>query len=307
MSAKIWIPHKAGLAYFDNLPPEVVVEVADNPDTLPSAPGGVEFWVPTILGQPSLRGLAGELPDLRVVQLPSAGSDAWTGVVPPHVTLCDARGVHDAATAEWVVTAILTSIRAFPAFQRAQRAREWAHTWLAPTADVAGKRILIIGAGNIGTATARRLAPFEVELTMVARTARPDSGVRAVEELPELLPRADVVVLLVPLTDGTRGLVDAEFLAALPDGALVVNAARGPVVDAAALRAELIGGRLHAALDVTDPEPLPADDPLWGLPNVLITPHVGAITEGMLDRVYRLAAAQAARHFAGEPLRNLAR
>lgn len=300
----MWIAHKAGFAYFDNLPAHVEVEVADDPATLPSAPAGVEFWVPTIIGQPSLRHLIGELPDLRVVQLPSAGSDGWTEVVPPGVTLCDARGVNDSATAEWVVTAILASLREFPAFHRAQRAAEWSGEWLAPTRELRGRRVLIVGAGNIGSAVARRLEPFEVELTLVARTARPAQGVHGIAELPELLPAADVVVLLVPLTAETRGLAGAGFLAALPDGALVVNAARGPVADTAALLAELETGRISAALDVTDPEPLPAGHPLWHLPNVLITPHVGGITAGMQDRLYRFAAAQLRRHLAGERLLN---
>ncbi|AGL18006.1 2-hydroxyacid dehydrogenase [Actinoplanes sp. N902-109] len=301
---KIWIPRKAGVAYFDDLPPDVVVEVADDPDLLPSPPAGVQFWVPTFLDQQPLHRLAPRLPDLKVVQLPSSGADGWAEVLPAGVALANARGLHDSATAEWVVTAILASLRCFPAFQRAQHARQWAHDWLAPTRELAGKRVLIVGAGSIGTAVARRLEPFEVELTLVARTARPGTGVRAVADLPQLLPHADVVVLLVPLTGETRGLAGARFLAALPDGALVVNAARGPVVDAKALYAELSAGRLAAALDVTDPEPLPADDPLWTLPNVLITPHVGAITEGLQDRVFRLAAAQARRWFSGEALVN---
>jgi phosphoglycerate dehydrogenase-like enzyme len=306
VTSKVWIAHKAGLPYFEALPDRVVVEVADDPAALPSGRDGVEFWVPTFLGQPSLRHLAGELPDLQVVQLPSAGSDGWAGQLPPSVTLADARGVHDAATAEWVVTAMLASLRGFPAMQRAQRAHDWAHSRLAPTGELRGRRVLVIGAGNIGTAVARRLRPFEVELTMVARTLRPEHNVHGVADLAALLPSAEVVVLLVPLTGETRGLIDAARLAALPDGALVVNAARGPVIDAAALRQELTTGRLSAALDVTDPEPLPAGDPLWDLPNVLITPHVGAVTHSMLGRVYELAAAQARRYFDGEPLINVA-
>ncbi|WP_083449183.1 2-hydroxyacid dehydrogenase [Actinoplanes rectilineatus] len=304
---KLWIPHKSGLAYFHGLPDNVLVEVADHPDLLPSEPGGVEFWMPTFLNQSPMHTLVGRLPDLRVLQLPSSGSDAWTPLPDSRITLCDARGVHDSATAEWVITAILTSLRSFPQFQRAQAERRWTHDAPAPTGELAGRRVLIVGAGNIGSAVARRLGPFEVEVTMVARTARPADGVRAVADLPDLLPRADVVVLLVPLTDETRGLAGPAFLAAMPDGALLVNAARGPVADAAALYRELESGRLSAVLDVTDPEPLPPSDPLWAIPNVLITPHVAALTESMHDRVYRLAGEQARRYFAGLPLVNRVR
>src|SRR5690606_30484559 len=140
------------------------------------------------------------------------------------------------------------------------------------TDELAGKRVLIVGAGDIGVGVAARLAPFEVSITRVARRPRP--GVHGVDELPELLPHADVVALLVPLTDATRGMVDKDFLGRMADGALLVNAARGPVVDTAALTEELSTGRIGAALDVTDPEPLPPDHPLWRMPNVLITPHV---------------------------------
>src|SRR5690349_21201192 len=156
MRTKIWIPHKTGLPYFDELAADVVVEVANDPAALPSDPDGVEFWVPTFLGQPDLRDLVTELPDLRVVQLPSAGSDAWIDVLPAGVVLADARGLHDAATSEWVVSAILASLRSFPAFHRAQRAHEWAHDRLTPTRELRGQRVLVVGAGNIGTALARR-------------------------------------------------------------------------------------------------------------------------------------------------------
>jgi phosphoglycerate dehydrogenase-like enzyme len=216
------------------------------------------------------------------------------------VTLCDARGVHDSGTAEWAAAAILAHLRNFPAFARAQAERRWSPT---PTDELAGKRVLIVGAGSIGSALAARLAPFDVEITLVARSAR--DGVAPVERLPVLLPRADVVVLLVPLTPHTRGLVDAEFLAAMPGGALLVNAARGPVVDTGALLAECSSGRLNAALDVTDPEPLPADHPLWTLPNVFVTPHVAGSVSGLHRRAFALVGEQLRRYAAGQPLINV--
>ncbi|SCG46644.1 Phosphoglycerate dehydrogenase [Micromonospora siamensis] len=301
----MWIPHEAGRELLGELPADVIVECLADPAQLPSDPARVRFWVPPFLSAGDVTGLLDRLPALEVVQLLSAGADAWVDRVPAGVTLCDARGVHDSATAEWVVTAILAHLRGFPALARAQARREWAYDEVAPTDELAGKRVLIVGAGSIGAAVEARLAPFEVDFTLVARTARPAEGVHGVDELPRLLPEADVVVLLVPLTDRTRGLVDEKFLAAMPDGALLVNAARGPVARTEALVAEARTGRLHAALDVTDPEPLPADHPLWELPNVLLTPHVAGSVRGLLPRAYRLVGAQLRRFVAGEPLENV--
>lgn len=286
------------------LPAGLQVEVAPAPDRPPSDPADVRFWVPPFLAQAESVDLAAGMPDLRVVQLLSAGADAWAGRLADHITLCDARGVHDSSTAEWIVAAVLSYLREFPGFARAQARREWSYDQFAPTDELAGKRVLIVGAGSIGAALDARLAPFEVELTRVARKARPADGVHGVSELPALLPSADIVVLVVPLTDGTRGLVDARFLAAMPDGALLVNAARGPVVDTAALVAEVSTGRIGAALDVTEPEPLPADHPLWSRPKVLLTPHVAGSVRGLLPRAYRLAGQQLRRFAAGEPLIN---
>ncbi|MEU6077063.1 2-hydroxyacid dehydrogenase [Micromonospora sp. NPDC047074] len=301
---KVWIPHQEGRTLLGGLPAETTVEVVEDVSRLPSEPAGVRFWVPPFLAGGDATGLLPELPDLAVVQLLSAGADAWAGRMPDGVTLCDARGVHDPATAEWVVAAILSHLRAFPALARAQARRSWAYAEVAPTDELAGKRVLIVGAGSIGSAVRDRLAPFEVTFTLVARTARPEQGVHGVGELPGLLPGADVVVLLVPLTEATRGLVDEGFLAAMRDGALLVNAARGPVARTGALVAELRTGRISAALDVTDPEPLPADHELWAMPNVLLTPHVAGSVRGLLPRAYRLVGEQLRRFAAGEPLIN---
>lgn len=301
---KVWIPHEAGRALLGELP-GATVEVAEDPTRPPSDPAGVRFWVPPFLATAETTGLLDRLPDLAVVQLLTAGADVWVGRMPAGVTLCDARGVHDSATAEWVVGAILAHLRRFDVLARAQGRREWAYAEVAPTDELAGKRVLIVGAGSIGAAVRARLAPFEVTFTLVARTARPDQGVHAVEELPTLLPAADVVVVLVPLTAATRGLVDADFLAAMADGALLVNAARGPVARTDALVAELTKGRIAAALDVTDPEPLPADHPLWALPDVLITPHVAGSVRGLLPRAYRLVGEQVRRFAAGRSLANV--
>jgi phosphoglycerate dehydrogenase-like enzyme len=298
---KVWIPHEIGRSLTGELPPATTVEVFAGGDTgLPSDPTTVEFWTPPFLSTSDATGILEKMPRLRVVQLMSAGADAWVGRVPSGVTLCDGRGVHDSSTSEWAITAMLAYLRNFPTFVRAQERREWAY---GPTDELAGKRVLIVGAGSIGAAIARRLEPFEVSLTLVARNAR--AGVHSVDELPRLLPLADVVVVVVPLTPATTGLVDAAFLAAMPDGALLVNVARGPVVDTEALTAELATGRIAAAVDVTDPEPLPADHRLWDLPNLLLTPHVAGSVRGLLPRAYRLIGAQVRRLATGQPLENV--
>jgi phosphoglycerate dehydrogenase-like enzyme len=297
---KVWLPHPQGPELIGEAPPGVDVEVYPA-DPRPSDSAGVEVWAPPFLiDADSAAAMVAQLPDLRVVQLLTAGADAWIGRLPEHVTLCDARGVHDSSTSEWILTAMLAYLRDFPAFARAQARREWAYQH---TGELAGKRILILGAGSIGEAVARRLAAFDVEVVRVARTAR--AGVHPVAELPRLLPTADVVIVIVPLTPDTTGMVDAAFLAAMPDGALLVNAARGPVVQTAALTAEVVSGRLGLATDVTDPEPLPPDHPLWTLDNVLITPHVAASVTGLLPRAYRMVGEQIRRYAAGQPLANV--
>jgi phosphoglycerate dehydrogenase-like enzyme len=268
--------------------------------TVPESVAGVEFYVPSFF--PSAAGIAvlSRMPRLKVVQTLTAGVDWLRPHLPPGVALCNARGAHDASTAEWAVAAMLGALRGFPAFTRAQAEGRWAYQG---TDQLAGKIVLIVGYGSIGAAVERRLAGFEVTVTRVARRARP--GVAALAELPALLPRADVVVLLVPATPETAGMADAGFLGLMKDGALLVNAARGTVVDTAALVAEVASGRLRAALDVTDPEPLPPGHPLWSLSGVFITPHVAASTPVSRQRTARLVREQAEAYALGGPLRNV--
>ena len=161
----------------------------------------------------------------------------------------------------------------------------------------------MVGAGDVGQQLGRRLVACDAHPVFVARTAR--DGVHPIGELPGLLPGADAVVLIVPKTTETVGLVDARFLARMHDGAILVNAARGPVVDTAALLAELTSGRLRAALDVVDPEPLPSDHPLWNAPNLLLTPHVAGSVLGFPGRFAELLVAQLGRFVRGEPLHNV--
>jgi len=260
-----------------------------------------QVWVPRTSGAsiPD-NGFLDALPNLRLVQLLSAGAEKFVGRLPEGVVLCNARGAHTPATAEWAVTATLAAQRGIPFFVREQEAGRWS---FGTHRSLVGARVLVVGAGDIGQTIGRMLAGFDVDLTYVARTAR--DGVRSTAELPELLPHTDVVILVVPVTPETRGLVDADFLAAMPDGALLVNAARGVVVDTDALVGELTSGRLRAALDVTEPEPLPAGHPLWSAPGLLLTPHVGGEVPQTGERAAVTVVDQLRRILAGEPLVNV--
>lgn len=261
-----------------------------------------DLWVPgKLVATPQQRRAAlDRLPRLRAIQLLSAGADGWIDLVPPGVQLFDGRGVHGSSTSEWVMAAMLAWLREFPRFLRAQDRGEWDRP--LETDELAGKRVMVIGAGDVGSSLASRLRAFDADPVLVARRERAD--VHPIDRVAELLPTVDIVVLVVPLTDATRGLVDAGFLAALRDGALLVNASRGPVVDTAALLEELGSGRIAAALDVTDPEPLPPGHPLWRLPNVFITPHTAGLVAGFAARARRLVLAQIRRLEAGDAMRN---
>lgn len=280
----------------------------DGADEFPADPADASFYVvPYMRGEeagarplPLMRGV-------RVIQTLSAGVDhiaPHLGRLPPGVRLCNARGVHEASTSELTVALILASLRGLPRFVRGQDNEKWYSGFYPSLAD---REVLIVGYGSIGSAVEDRLVPFECAVNRVARSARQASRgpVHALEELPRLLPSADVVVLITPLTEQTRGLVNAPFLAAMKDGALLVNVGRGPVVDTKALLAETESGRLTAALDVTDPEPLPPGHPLWHAPGVLISPHVGGSTSAFLPRAKRLIRSQLARFAASEPLDNV--
>jgi phosphoglycerate dehydrogenase-like enzyme len=264
---------------------------------LPDGREAAAFLLPEWDDRETLEALP-RLERLRVVQVLSAGTDWIEAHVPAWVTLCNARGTRDAAVAEWVVGALLGD--AYGQFTAA-RTHRWSD---ALPRELHGATVLILGFGSIGRAVERRLEPFGVTVIGVARQAR--DGVHAVDELPTLLERADAVVVLAPLMPETTGLVDAAFLARMRDGALLVNAGRGRVVDTEALVAELRSGRLRAVLDVVDPEPLPDDHPLWELA-LSITPHNAGDTAAADERAMRFGAEQLARYARGEPLRNVVR
>lgn len=282
------------------VPEGLAIHVFDATDALPAAATDAEFYVPAYRFDPRVVEVIPSLSRLQVIQTLTAGVEHIRPHVAPGVTLCNARGVHDASTSELAVALMLAALRGIPDFVRAQARASWAPDIYPALAD---KTVLILGYGSIGAAVEQRLAGFECDIVKVARTPRDE--VAGIDQLPALLPQADVVVLTVPITDETRGLVDRAFLAAMKSGALLVNVSRGQVVDTEALLTELLTGRLRAALDVTDPEPLPADHLLWQAPGVLISPHVGGDTSAFWPRAHALVREQLARYAAGEPLANV--
>jgi phosphoglycerate dehydrogenase-like enzyme len=296
----IWVPTEPVARALAGLAGANVEVHAQEGSDLPESVADVEFYVPPFFPRPDAIAAMKRMPKLKVVQTLTAGFDAVRPHVPASAVLCNARGVHDASTAEWVVGATVAAIRQFPCFAAEQAAGRWSYRF---TDCLAGKTVLIVGYGSIGQAVERRLTGFELHIRRVARSAR--AGVSAVSELPDLLPQADVVILLAPVTTETAGMVDAAFLARMKDGALLVNAARGVLVVTDDLVAEVATGRLSAAMDVTDPEPLPPGHPLWELPNVLITPHVGASTPVSARTAEQFVRDQAERYLTGQPLLNV--
>jgi phosphoglycerate dehydrogenase-like enzyme len=297
-SRLVWLPFEPDL--LGELPDGLDVEVFTARSEPPPSADRVELYVPDYTFAPRVVEVIPRLPRLQVVQTLTAGVDHVRPYVPEGVTLCNARGVHDASTAELAVTLTLASLRGIPDFVRAQDRQRWVFDTYPALAD---RTLLIVGYGAIGEAIERRLEGFECSLLRVARTAR--DGVADLAALPQMLPAADVVIVSVPETAETRGLVDAYFLSQMHDGALLVNVSRGPVVNTDALLAELTTGRLRAALDVTDPEPLPEDHPLWSAPGLLISPHVGGSTTAFPPRAHALVRDQLVRFAEGKPLRNV--
>lgn len=298
MAVTVLVPHEIGVSALAHLDGVTVLHYRHG--VLPAGAEAARVLIPDVPADADTVALAQRLPELGLVQLLTSGADGWAGAVPEGVLLSNARGAHSAGVAEWVVGALITVCRDFPVFARARQERRWA---TRPTDTLYGKRVLIVGAGDLAEALTDALAPFRTPVTRVARTAR--AGVYPVAELPALLPRHDIVVLAVPST--ARGLADATMLARMPDGAILVNVSGGAVVDTRALVAELYSQRLRAALDVTDPEPLPPDHPLWGAPGLFLTPHVAGTSSHSTARAYAVAATQIERFLTGRLPDNLVR
>lgn len=272
----------------------------------------VELAVLGIDQQSRLSSLIPALTSLRAIQSLNSGVDWLLPTLPATVEVYNASGVHDAAVAEWIVAVLLSLRRRLPDLREAQQRGEWIVNTNDATANGAppigpidtleGGNVLIVGFGSIGRALATRLSPFGIRVQGVARRARPDA--LTLDALPDLLPSADAVVLLVPLSEATERLVDSNFLARMKPGAILINAARGRLVDTEALIQALRRGNLFAAIDVTDPEPLPSGHPLWQAPNLMITPHVAGAVASWKARAYRFTREQLLRYVNGQPLLN---
>jgi phosphoglycerate dehydrogenase-like enzyme len=310
----------------ENLSPELLtgfppeVEIVRVPRK-PSKPLDVDFWILVFTRRDAAETFSG-LRGVKVVQSMMAGIDWIRPWLPQGVILCDGRGLHDISTSEWTGTAILSVLKRFPLYRDLQLRHEWGgqaavkDDFLTETGtnvgqysilgeDLAGKSVLIVGYGSIGAAIEARLTPFGVSVTRIARTAKQQPPVFAISQLHDLLPTADIIVLIVPLTPETRHLIGAREIALMKRGALLINAARGPVVDTDALVEALNAHHIRAAVDVTDPEPLPSGHPLWSAPNCLITPHVAGSTPEFINRAFRFGVAQVRRYIASQPLENI--
>jgi len=281
----------------------------------------IDVWIPDPY-TPKAQKVWPHLRGVKLVLSMMAGTEWIRPTVGPDVLICSGRGAHSPSTAEWTLTAILTMLKHVPFYVGVQKEGLWKRRFEMPVryAEIAGdarplyppvmqeeltgKRVLLVGHGSIGQQIERLLAPFDVELTRVARTARTSPKVHAVSELARLLPEAEIVILILPLTEESRRLIGAPEFALMRQGTLVVNAARGPVVDTEALVEALQSGKIRAAVDVTEPEPLPEGHPLWSCPNVFITPHVAGSTPQFSPRAMKVAADELRRYMKGEPLQN---
>ena len=304
---------------FRNFPEGVkLVAIPDPPDHDIE----IDVWIPDPYSNratkawPRLRGV-------KLVLSMMAGTEWIPPLVGPHVTICNARGAHNICTAEWTLTAILSMLKYFPMYYDIQREGRWKRRFEAPphyaaiTGDkrpwyppvmleeLTGKTVLLVGYGSIGKEIERMLALFDVEILRMARSARTEPEVHAVTELDSLLPKVDVVVLILPSTEESKGLIGTRQFELMGQGTLLVNAARGPIVQTDALVEALQSGKVRAAIDVTDPEPLPDGHPLWSCPNLLITPHIGGSSIQFAPRALRIAADEVRRYLKGEPLHNV--
>jgi phosphoglycerate dehydrogenase-like enzyme len=296
---RLWLRDGPGREAVAPLPPGVEMHLVPGEGPLPPEFYEAEFLVPPYGSRRVLEALP-KMEQLSVIQANSSGVEWLLPHVPPGVTVCNAKGTRDVVVSEWVLAAILAMTKDLPHWHRQQAVGAWKPTLLN---EMAGSQVLIVGYGSIGRAVEDRLTPFDVSVERIASRARP--GVSGVERLAERLPLTDIVILLLPSTPATDGIFDKAMLERMKPGALLVNAGRGTAVYTEALVDAVGKGKIRAALDVTDPEPLPEDHPLWSLPGVLLTPHLAGDSEAAERRVYRLVGEQVTRYVRGEPLVNV--
>jgi phosphoglycerate dehydrogenase-like enzyme len=282
----------------------------------------IDVWIPDPYPTRALR-IAPHLRGVRLVLSLMAGTEWIPAAMGPHVTICNAHGAHNIATAEWTLSAIFTMLKYVPLYLDIQRSGEWKRRFEATAhyeritgdtrplyppvmqEELTGRTVLLVGYGSIGKEIERMLSPFNVNLIRVARTARENPKVHPISSLDQLIPSADVIVLILPSTPETFHLIAKPQFTLMRQGCLLVNAARGPIVDTDALVAALNAGSMRAALDVTDPEPLPLGHPLWKCPNLFITPHIGGSSPQFAPRAIKTAADELRRYIDGVPLRNV--
>lgn len=315
------------VGYPQILDPELLSVMPEGVELIPLADGldhavDIDVWIPDPYSTRALR-VWPHLRGVRLVLALMAGTEWIPGAVGPHVTICNARGAHNICTAEWTLSAILAMLKYLPLYLDIQRSGDWRRrseanrlyqqlthderTYHPPVKleELTGKTVMLVGHGSIGKDIERMLEPFHVQIIRVALSARAEPRVHPVAELDNFLPLADVIVLILPLTDESQGLIGAKQFALMRQGALLVNAARGGIVQTDALVEALNAGKIRAALDVTDPEPLPVDHALWHCPNLLITPHIGGSSPEFDARSLRVAADELRRYIKGEPMKNV--
>lgn len=279
----------------------ILWHIDDDPHDAPEA----DVLVTERPSNPRLRSRVSRIKGLKHVHLLSIGYEWVLEHLPKQVSLTNSKGAVEDATAEHCLALVLASLRQLPRVGQQQRERQWTRTW---TSSLHGSKVVLLGAGGVGSEIRSRLLPFKpAELTSIARAERVhEQGypVHSFNRLWAILPTADVVIVALPQTPETKQLIDAEFLSAMKNGSLLVNVGRGPLIDTEALVQELQSGRLHAALDVTDPEPLPAHHALWSAPNCIITPHMAGDTDQFIALVSELAVNQVIAFAHGEKLAN---
>ena len=286
----------SGLAIPKSLEAFPILGEIPEPEILES----IEFYIPRYMSGARAVEPISKMTSLKVIQSPNAGVDDLLEILPPGVTLCNAKGVHDASTAELAIALTISARRGFATFMANQSKGEWVHERRNALTD---SRVAIVGMGSIGSLIARQLEVFNVEVIGFSRSGNNSS--KTMVDFDELLPTLDIVILILPLNEQSHHLMNRARIDSMKTGAALINVARGPVVDTDALVDALNRGQITAGLDVTDPEPLPLGHPLWSAPNVIITPHVGGDSSAFNPRVRTLIESQLKRFATGQPLANI--